>query len=69
MSTEPPEKSPRESKSRDWPTLVLGLAILYLVLFFPVALILEAKPEVLAGAIGVLVTTFGGVVGVKAMHK
>jgi len=65
MKTPDPEKN----SPRDWPTLVLGLAILYLVLFFPVALFLETKPEVLAGAIGVLVTTFGGIVGLKATRK
>lgn len=60
---------PGDKQTRDWPILILGLSILYLVLFFPVALILEAKPEVLAGAIGILVTTFGTVVGVRAARK
>ena len=54
---------------RDWPVLVLALSTLYLVIFLPFAIFLGAKPEVLAGAIGVLATTLGGVVGVRAVRK
>ena len=64
-----PNESKDTTQPRDWPTLVLALSILYLVLFLPPAVLLGAKPEVLAGSIGVLATTLGGIVGVRAVRK
>lgn len=61
--------SPKDSQQRDWPVLVLLFALLYLVLFLPPAVFLGAKPEVLGGAIFVLASTLGGILGVRAVKK
>lgn len=58
-----------DRQPRDWPILVLALSILYLVLCLPPAVFLGAKPEVLGAAIGVLATTLGGIIGVRAVRK
>lgn len=77
MTTEPPEKKawpPGTARTdgtgqRDWLGLGLLIAILYLALFLPFATLLGAKTEVLGGAIGVLATTLGGIVAVRAVRK
>lgn len=54
---------------RDWVPILLTLAILYLALFLPVAVLIGAKPEVLVGAIGSLCVALGGIVGARAIGK
>jgi hypothetical protein len=54
---------------RDWPVLGLILCIIYLTLLLPPAVFLGAKPEILGGAIFILTSTLGGIIGVRAARK
>lgn len=54
---------------RDWVTLLLALSVLYLVILLPFVALIGGKPEVVGAAIGVLTTTLGGIVAVRAVRK
>lgn len=62
-------KSKGTTQPRDWPILILAFSIAYLVLLFPLFIVIGGKPEVVAGAIGILATTMGGIIGVRAARK
>ena len=59
----------KDTTQRDWPVLLLALSILYLVILLPFVALIGGKPEVLGAAIGVLATTLGGIIGVRAIRK
>jgi hypothetical protein len=61
--------APNDRQTRDWPVLLLVLITVYLALFIPPAVFLGAKAEVLGGAVGILVTTLGGILGIRAAKK
>ena len=63
------EQNSKDTTSRDWPVLVLALSIPYLVILLPFAALIGAKPEVIGGAIAVLASTLGGIIGVRAVRK